>query len=342
MAEGQSPAPMIHLVKIETTLSETRSMLRSLRLATLVLGLIAAIHGAPAARATDILYVANLGNNTVSRYDAANGSYQSSFNAPGAAGIALNASGNAFVTDYGNSVVNSYNTAGQLLSTNSSTSLLNPIGIAFDSQGNYWVAGQQPYFDGTNPYPAVYQYNTSGTYLSQAAWIGGTNGYADSIAINSAGDLFMSVPAFNKVVKYNAGGSASNYIVGGVVTPTGLAFDSAGYLYVACSGDNTIRKYDTSANLISTISTNLNSVRGIAFDSAGNLFAANAGNSTISKFSPTGTFLSSISTNVNVPIGIAFQPVSVPEPSTYALCAIATGVLAAAARRRKAKLVHRS
>jgi hypothetical protein len=27
----------------------------------------------------------------------------------------------------------------------------------------------------------------------------------------------------------------------------------------------------------------------------------------------------------------------VPEPSTYALCAIATGVLAAVARRRKAK-----
>jgi hypothetical protein len=37
--------------------------------------------------------------------------------------------------------------------------------------------------------------------------------------------------------------------------------------------------------------------------------------------------------------GIALAPTTVPEPSTYVLAAIASGVMAALARRRKAKLV---
>ena len=34
---------------------------------------------------------------------------------------------------------------------------------------------------------------------------------------------------------------------------------------------------------------------------------------------------------------LAFKPVTVPEPSTYALATIATGVMAYLARRRKAR-----
>jgi len=76
---------------------------------------------------------------------------------------------------------------------------------------------------------------------------------------------------------------------------------------------------------------------GLAFDSSGNLYAANSGNNTISKFDPSGNFLTFWSTGGVAPAFIAFQPVSVPEPSTYALAAIATGVMAAVARRRKAR-----
>jgi hypothetical protein len=38
-----------------------------------------------------------------------------------------------------------------------------------------------------------------------------------------------------------------------------------------------------------------------------------------------------------MPNYLAFKPVTVPEPSTYALATIATGVMAYLARRRKAR-----
>ena len=115
-------------------------------------------------------------------------------------------------------------------------------------------------------------------------------------------------------------------------------------LFVTLS-DNTIVKYDTTGNVGATIqatqaffaTSNLNNPQGLVFDISGNLYAANNGNNTISKYNSSGIFLTSWSTGV-APAFIAFQPVSVPEPSTYALAAIATGVMAAVARRRKARM----
>ncbi|MEI7923694.1 MAG: PEP-CTERM sorting domain-containing protein [Planctomycetota bacterium] len=80
---------------------------------------------------------------------------------------------------------------------------------------------------------------------------------------------------------------------------------------------------------------NLNGPNGLKFDSTGNLYVVNYTNSTISKFNSSGTFLTSWSTGSS-PTFLAFKPVTVPEPSTYALATIATGVMAYLARRRKA------
>jgi hypothetical protein len=65
------------------------------------------------------------------------------------------------------------------------------------------------------------------------------------------------------------------------------------------------------------------------------LYVSNIGDNSISKFDTSGNFLTSWSTGNASPYYLAFQPV--PEPSTYALGAIATGVMAAIARRRKAR-----
>ncbi|MCY2934688.1 MAG: PEP-CTERM sorting domain-containing protein [Planctomycetota bacterium] len=119
---------------------------------------------------------------------------------------------------------------------------------------------------------------------------------------------------------------------------------AADMLYVTLS-NNTIVSFDTTGNVGSTIaasvatfaSTNLISPQGLAFDSSGNLYATNSSNNTISKFNSSGSFLTSWSTGAAAPIFLAFKPVSVPEPSTYALAAIATGVMAYLARRRKAR-----
>jgi DNA-binding beta-propeller fold protein YncE len=117
----------------------------------------------------------------------------------------------------------------------------------------------------------------------------------------------------------------------------GLAFDSSGYLYAANNTSSTISKFDSAGIFVSSFSSISAYPRGLAFDSLGNLYVSHSGsNNTISKFDPSGNFLTSWSMT-STPRYIAFQPVSVPEPSTYALAAIATGVMAAVARRRKAR-----
>ena len=122
----------------------------------------------------------------------------------------------------------------------------------------------------------------------------------------------------------------------------GLVFDSSSNLYAANNGGtyvNTISKFNSSGAYLSNITTNLNGPYGLAFDSTGNLYAANYSNNTISKFDSSGTFLTSWSTGTApaAPMFLAFKTVTVPEPSTYALAAIATGVMAYLARRRKAR-----
>jgi sugar lactone lactonase YvrE len=159
-------------------------------------------------------------------------------------------------------------------------------------------------------------------------------------------DMLYVTLTNNTIVTYDTTGNVGTTIAASVNTfastnlnvPTGLAFDSSGNLYAANTGNSTISKFNSSGVYQSNITSNLNSPIGLAFDSSGNLYAANSTSKTISKFDSSGTFLTSWSTGATaIPKFLAFKPVTVPEPSTYALATIATGVMAYLARRRKAR-----
>ena len=157
-------------------------------------------------------------------------------------------------------------------------------------------------------------------------------------------DLLFVTLSDNTIVKYDTTGNVgaaiqatqTTFVSSNLNNPQGLAFDISGNLYAANANNSTISKFNSSDGYLISISGNLNVPYSLAFDSSGNLYAANFGDSTISKFNSSGTFLTSWSTGSAKPQFLAFKPVSVPEPSTYAMAAIATGVMAAVARRRKA------
>ena len=179
--------------------------------------------------------------------------------------------------------------------------------------------------------------NVGATILATQVTFASTNlSSPQGLAFDSSGNLYAANNTGNTISKFDSAGIFKSSISSNLSSPRGLAFDSSGNLYAANSTGNTISKFDSADIFKSSISSNLSAPQGLAFDSSGNLYAANNGNSTISKFDSSGNFLTSWSTGV-APAFIAFQPVSVPEPSTYALAAIATGVMAAIARRRKAR-----
>jgi len=147
-----------------------------------------------------------------------------------------------------------------------SATLTNPLGVAFDSNGNMYISGKG----------FIRMVNTSGTISILA----GSGNY------NFAGD----------------GGPAS---AARFSSPFALAFDSGGNLFVADLGNNRIRKIDTSGNVTTfagvgppsisggdggpASSATLGLPTGLVFDSAGNLYFTEFTGMKIRKIAPNGT-----------------------------------------------------
>ena len=112
---------------------------------------------------------------------------------------------------------------------------------------------------------------------------------------------------------------------------------AADYMYVSLENETIVRYDDSLATSVlvkaseTVFATSSEISSALAFDTAGNLYAANIGNNTISKYDSAGVPQFAWSTPAN-PRFLAF----VPEPSTYVLGAVATGLMTVTARRRKA------
>jgi len=192
-----------------------------------------------------------------------------SFNSP--SGVAVDASGNIFVADYGNNLIREITPAG-IVSTfagsgfagyTDATGLLasftQPAGLAIDKAGNLYVADA-----GNN---LIREITPAGVVTKLAG-----------------ADTTGSV---------NAADTSSSFF-----DPLGVAVDANGNVYVADAGNNLIRlisngNVSTFAGIINTgTSTNLspfNNPSGVAVDAAGNVFVANYLDNTIMEINPAGT-----------------------------------------------------
>ena len=293
-------------------------------------------------QAVDMLYV-TLNNNTIVAYDttgtngtaiAASMTTFATTDLNNPQGLAVDSSGNIYVANPGDNTINKFNSTGSYVSS-ITTNISLPQGLAVDSKDNLYAAN---YGNGPSNNHTISKFDYAGVYvdsLDTAAYLNSPIG----IALDPAGNIYAanfgnySISKFNSAGVYQPIGSIDSTYLN---SPQGLAADSLGNIFVANYGDSTIRKYNDSSVYLYNITTNLSGPLGLAFDTLGNLYAANWGNNTISKFDSSGTFLTSWSTGAS-PAFLAFQPVSVPEPSTYALATIATGVMAYLAHRRNAR-----
>ena len=182
--------------------------------------------------------------------------------------------------------------------------------------------------------------NNGSTIAASVATFASTNlNSPNGLAFDALGNLYAANVGDNTISKFNSAGGYLSNITTNADAPYGLAFDSSGNLYAASNTMPTqsISKFNSSGAYISDITTSLDFPTGLAFDTSGNLYAANSNDKTISKFNSSGTFLTSWSTGTASPSFLTVHAVSVPEPSTYALATIATGVMAYLARRRKSR-----
>jgi len=149
-----------------------------------------------------------------------------------------------------------------------------PLGLAFDSTGNLFVAS----FSGK-----ILKFTPGGVHSTFASGLSDPEG----LAFDRAGNLFVS--DIGNIYKFSPSGARSTF-ASGLNRPVGLAFDIAGNLFAADQAGGKIYRF-TPSGLRSTFASGLSNPFDLAFDIAGNLFVTDWGNGNggkVSKFTPAG------------------------------------------------------
>ncbi|MBD2700854.1 hypothetical protein IC229_09405 [Spirosoma sp. BT702] len=248
------------------------------------------------------LYIADRSNHRIRKVTAATGiittlagTGTAGYNGDGGAaistqlsnpsGVAVDGSGNVYISDKGNRLIRKVNTSGVISIVAGagydgdggpalSAQLFDPAGLALDGIGNLYIADQNGY--------RVRKVNTSGI-ISTAAGTGvnGNGGYSGdggsgisaqlntpgSMVVAGDGNLYIADSRNNRIRKLNksgvittvAGTGSGGYsgdgglaIAAQLYSPTGLAVDGTGNLYFSDVFNSRVRKVNT-AGIITTV-----------------------------------------------------------------------------------------
>ena len=245
-------------------------------------------------------------------------------------GIAIDASGNLYVTDGTYNSVRKISTITRTVTTivQSTAGLINPLGITVDATNNLYIADSGNY--------VIRKITPSGNLSIYAGTLGngaaspGHISYPTGICMDKSNNLYILDGLQSTVCKVTPQGSLS--IIGGfpgapgfldgALTNQGSQFnhpyaicsDTIGNLYIIDGSSGTLIRTVSTLNIVSTLAgstlignsdgaggtASFSNAKGIAVDSTGTLYITNTGRNTIRKASPPSINISpSITTNPN-------------------------------------------
>ncbi len=222
--------------------------------------------------------------------------------------VTFDRSGNAWVvTSFTNNTIFKY-TPSQMASSGTPTpavmisansgSLNNPVGMAFDANGNLWIGN---FGNSTLAKYTTSQLISSGSPAPSVIIGGSALSNPIGVAFDASNNLWVSNLGKNTIVKYTPGQLTStgtptpDTLSGSAISaPRGLAFDVNGNLWVASSGFSKLLMFTpgqlagsgnpTPTVTISATAGSLNIPQSVAFDNSGSLWVVNV-NGTMVQFS---------------------------------------------------------
>jgi streptogramin lyase len=149
-------------------------------------------------------------------------------------GVAIDAAGNAWVTNESGSSVSRLSALSSTFTEQAYSvgGLLSPRGVSIDRTGNIWVANTAA----NNVVKLTY----NGGVVTPAVYTAaGLNGPV-AIANDSAGNAWVANLNGNSVIELSATGGTSNTLTSSISLPTGLALDASGNVAVANAGSGAV------------------------------------------------------------------------------------------------------
>ena len=225
-------------------------------------------------------------------------------------GVAVDTSGNAWVTNESGNSITEIETGGTLLSGSSGYTgggaIFGAKSVAIDATGRAWIANTA----GNSVVVLNGDGSLAGNYTA-----GGIDGPV-SIAMDSAGDAWVANFTGNSVTVLNGSGTpidSSPLTAGGVLSlPTAVAIDSSGNTWIANTGTQALEKFTNSGALLSSTGNgysdgNLLEPLSVAFDGSGNAWIADYGLNAVDSLTPAGASSTQPVLGYSVPRGVALD-----------------------------------
>jgi len=268
--------------------------------------------------ANNKLFVADTGNDRIVRYSTATSlmTEWGAYPGPGVedtpTGLAVDGSGNVYVTNKADDVIQKFAADGTYLlqwgGTGSTAGLFqNPAAIAVSpTNGNVYVA------DTANQ--RIQEFTTDGSYVTQWGSFGTGAGMFNApagIAVDASGNVYVADTSNNRIQKFGSGGAFVTTWGSGPTSgngefkqPRGIAIDGSGNVWVADSGNNRLQEFDPTGSWMKTVAGTgsssadgkFASPRDLDFDAEGTMWVVEATNNRIQRLSAAGTYLSKLGT----------------------------------------------
>jgi streptogramin lyase len=226
-----------------------------------------------------------------------NGQFQS------AIGVAVDGSGNVFVSDFTNNRIQKFTDTGTYLTQWGSAGsgdgqFANPYGVAVDGSGNVYVTE----LTGNR----IQKFTDTGTYLTQWGSTGSGDGQFSNptgIAVDGGGNVFVADQSNARIQKFtDTGGFLTKWGSAGsgdgqFNNVNGIAVDGAGNVFVGEFSGNRVQKFMSDGTFVAKWGSSgsgdgqFNEPVGVAVDGSGNVFVAERNGSRIQKFTNAGAFI---------------------------------------------------